>query len=105
MSKSISNIATYQIGSIVKIKTSFMGEPVGVKAFVYEHYSGGGLSVITENGKDLGGFSVDDQMDHLEYYSDSGKTYHFKNVMQLHDDFRSGIFTPFFKIPKYERRK
>lgn len=96
---------TYQIGTIVTVSGGFMNEPEGVKAFVYEHYGqDGGISLITENGKDLGGFSLEEQDTYLKYYTDTGMTYHFKNVMQLYADWRAGIFKPFFLIPQHTPR-
>lgn len=91
-----SNIASYQIGTLVKVNRSFMGEPEGVIALVYEHYGAGGLSLITQNGKDLGGFSVEDQDLFLEYWRDTGLVYRFENVMQLNEDWRKGVFKIFF---------
>ncbi len=95
---------TFQVGTIVTLKVSFMGEPIGTKCFVYENYgTDGGLSIISENGKDIGGFAYDEQH-YLEYWNDSGKYYRFTNVMQLHDDFRKGLFKEFFILPKYQKR-
>lgn len=98
------NYPTFSIGTIVILKASFLGEPIGTKAFVYEHYSNGGLSIITENGCDLGGFSVEEQGKYLDYYADTQKHYHFTNVITLANDFRNGVFTEFFKLAKYKSR-
>ncbi len=101
----IINIPTFQVGTIVTLKVSFMDEPIGTKCFVYEHYgTQGGLSIISENGKDIGGFSLDEQADYLEYYSDTGKYYNFKNVLTLYEDWRNGIFKEFFNMPQYKTR-
>lgn len=90
------DFATYQIGTLVKVNASFMDEPEGVISYVYEHYTGGGISLITQNGVDLGGFSPKEQSMYLEYWRDTGRVYHFKNVIQLAYDWRSGIFKPLF---------
>lgn len=92
-----SNIPIFQIGTIVRLKASFMNEPIGTLCCVYEHYGKeGGLSIISINGRDIGGFTVNEQMQYLEYEHDNNLTYYFKNVMQLYDDFRKGIFNQFF---------
>lgn len=95
----------FSLGSLVTINTSFCDEPVGVIAYVYEEYgSEGGISLITQNGRDLGGFSLDEQSRYLQYYGDTGQVYHFKNVTQLANDWSSGVFKPFFdNVEKFKR--
>lgn len=95
---------TFQVGTIVRLKVSFMNEPIGTKCFVYENYGNeGGISIISENGKDIGGFSFEEQ-NYLEYWSDTGKYYSFKNVMTLYEDWRNGVFKEFFNLPQYKTR-
>jgi hypothetical protein len=96
-------LAMFQVGTIVTLKMEILGNPKGVKGFVYECYKNGGISVITEKGTDLGGFSLDEQMNMLSYYTDTGKHYAFRSVMYLADDFRNGLFNEFFTLPKYIR--
>lgn len=100
----------YSVGNLVTLKASFLGEPVGVIAFVYEEYgTAGGISLITQNGRDLGGFSLEEQWRWVEWYGDTGKVYHFKNVIDLGNDWRRGYFKPIFdyvekfKISLHER--
>jgi hypothetical protein len=89
----------YYIGDIVKINRPFMGEPAGTKAFVYEEYDfgeGHGVSLITENGEDLGGFSEEEQKNFLEKVGKSSLNYEFVSVMRLANDFRQGYFAEAF---------
>lgn len=99
----------FSLGSLVTVKTSFMNEPAGVVAYVYENYdkpSISGISLITQNGVDLGGFSLKEQQQYLEYYGDTGKCYHFKNVTQLAADWRAGVFKPIFdNLEKFKHTK
>lgn len=91
----------YKIGDIVKIKSSFLDEPVNVLGYVYEEYNlagnrnndwgWNGVSIITENGVDLGGFSADEQKQYLEFVRKSGYHYSFANVIKLDRDFNTQI--------------
>lgn len=76
----------YTVGDIVCVTSSFLGEPANVRAYVYDEYNvswGHGVSIITEDGVDLGGFSDAEQDEYLEFVRKSGHYYSFKNVMQL----------------------
>ena len=89
-------------GCIVKLKESFLNEPIGTLAYVYENYSLGegrwnGVSLITENGVDLGGFSEREQVDYLEAISQTGYRYRFINMIQLGEDYEKGVFTDVFE--------
>lgn len=92
-----------KVGDIVQINSSFMGEPVGVLAYIYETYQDfdqptlKGVSVITKNGKDLGGFSVEEQKTYLQFVRESGVDYEFKNVLQLDRDWAEGKLQRAFK--------
>ena len=88
----------YSVGDIVKLKMPIMGEPTGTKAFVYEEYrlDGNGVSLITENGEDLGGFSEEEQKDFLEKVGKSDLDYRFISVLRLADDFDKGYFAEAF---------
>jgi hypothetical protein len=91
---------TFTLGSLVTINTEFLGEKAGTVCYVYEHYKPyteyTGISLITENGVDLGGFNVDEQDEYLEYAGDTGMCYNFNNVIQLKRDWDEGLFADFF---------
>ena len=89
----------FKVGDIVKMKVSFLNEPVGTKAYVYEVYNIGreqGVSIITENGIDIGGFSGDEQWKYLEFVSHSGFYYEFRSVSWLAVDWNNGVFDNIF---------
>lgn len=89
----------FTVGDIVKVRSSFLGEVDNVLAYVYECYAIGdheGVSIITENGVDLGGFSTYEQSQYLEFIRKSNHLYQFKNVIQLDRDFESQIKPLFF---------
>ena len=93
------NLNLLSIGDLARLKMPILGEPAGTLAVVYEHYLIGqsaGVSLITENGVDLGGFSTAEQYTSLERLGTTGMAYQFTNVMNLATDFRRGMFT--FKV-------
>lgn len=93
----------FQVGVIVKINASFLNEPAGVLGYVYENYDKPGMtgvSIITQNGVDLGGFSLDEQIKYLEQVGDTGMVYNFKNVIALDRDFDQHIKPLFQKFLK-----
>lgn len=88
----------YRVGDVVKLNRSFLGEPEGTLAYVYEEYDldGEGVSIITENGVNLGGFSASpwpdepltsEQADYLTFVRHTNYPYIFTNVVQLDRDF------------------
>lgn len=89
-----------KVGDIVKVTSSFMGEPANTLAYVYEKYQLGGdepgISLITENGVDLGGFSAEEQSQWVTFVKHSGFYYQFKNVLQLDRDWSAGVFSGVF---------
>ncbi len=87
------------VGTVVKVTTSFMNEPAGVHGIIYESYNHShseGVSVITQNGTDLGGFSKSEQEKFLQVITHFPMDYRFTNAIQLAEDFRSGRFTHYF---------
>lgn len=86
-----------QVGDIVIVTTSFLGNPENMLGFVYETYTDfdnskkNGVSIILENGCDLGGFSYKEQQMYLSFVRKSGFNYEFKNVTKLRNDFHSKI--------------
>ena len=91
-----------KIGDVVTVNRSVLSEPNGVKAVVYEVYpdfddpARQGVSLLTENGKDLGGFSYEEQRLYLSFVRSTGFRYKFESVGKLYADVRSGAFRPVF---------
>lgn len=89
-----------EVGDIVRIET---GPDEGQLAIVYELYQDfsdktkKGVSLITEDNRDLGGWSFEEQGDHLEVVYRSGLEYEFKNCAQLHFDALGGAFRDSFQ--------
>ncbi len=91
-------ITRYQLGDVVRTRTSFLDSPAGSRAVVYERYQGGGISILTEAGKDLGGFSLEDQDRYLDFlYHIDGFAYEFRSVHYLDRDWRAGVFMGVFR--------
>lgn len=95
-----------KIGNLVRIKGD---SPVGPAiAFVYDTYqdfddkSQTGVSLITKEGRDTGGWSKEEQDKYLEFIEDSGCIYKFRNVIQLDRDFNDGIFNSVFAKFKFD---
>jgi hypothetical protein len=95
----------FQVGTIVKVNGP-LDDHKGL-AYVYECYDRPGLSgisIITEDGRDLGGYNLEEQAEYLEYYGDTGMVYNFKNVSQLAADFLT-VIKPLFSQIKFPRSK
>src|SRR5574343_826814 len=91
----------FQVGDLVKRKQITLDEPIGTIGYVYEEYQFGdhhGVSVITENGVDTGGWSIDEQEIFLEFYKHTSFIYRFENVINLDRDYENGIFNEVFGI-------
>ena len=90
------------IGDIVLIKPKSPSGG-GQLAYVYDTYADfdlageRGVSLITEDGNDTGGWSKKEQEQFLEYARYSGFGYAFENVMKLDRDFQNGVFDKVFK--------
>lgn len=86
-----------RVGDIVRVIPTFLGNPENMLGFVYETYTDfddatkKGVSIILENGSDLGGFSYKEQQKYVVFVRKSGFNYEFKNVTKLRDDFDSKI--------------
>jgi len=87
----------YPIGTVITIGAECVGNPVGAKGVVFEHYTIGGtpgLSVIFENGRydGFGEFCVEAfglrKVTTTRYL----QNYEFISVLQLQDDFERGFF-------------
>ncbi len=84
------------VGDIVLVKPSFLSNPANSYGFVYEIYPRGkelgyGVSIILENGCNLGGFSPDEQSKYLSFVCSSDVDYTFANVTKLQRDFNNVI--------------
>jgi hypothetical protein len=90
---------SHQIGDVVRLSPAFHS----ILAFIYhtyddfDHRGKQGVSVITESGADLGGFSYDEQKEHMALVYSSGKQYEFRGVIWVDRDFKSGSFDSVFK--------
>jgi len=91
-----------QNGDLVRIKRSFIGSKPNCLGYVYDTYpdfddsSKTGVSIITDDGIDLGGFSYREQKEFLEFVSHTDLLYNFKNVIKLSNDFDEGYFKDVF---------
>lgn len=91
----------YQVGDIV----SLSGFGKGL-AIIYEVYDGTdfdgskyqGISLLTRSGRDLGGFSWEDQEQFCSLIHRTGFNYKFENVLKLDRDFRAGVFDKYFNF-------
>lgn len=67
---------------------------------VYDRPGLSGISLITQNGVDLGGFSIKEQEQFLNYYGDTGQVYRFVSVTRLAIDWQNGVFKFFSENPQ-----
>lgn len=90
------------LGDVVYVRE---GAPMGgEKAYVYDTYPDFddktklGVSLITESGRDTGGWSWEEQKQWLTYIGRSAMgDYQFENVIKLSQDFQNGVFARAFK--------
>lgn len=94
-----------KVGSIVRLMTDFPA--VGGKkddiAVVYYIYDDGdncdpGISIITTDGNDLGGFSCVEQEAFLNYLGETNFEYEFKNMIRMQYDLSEGKFEDVFRV-------
>lgn len=93
------NLNIYRVGQLVRLKMAVLGEPIGTVCYVYEAYMIGreaGVSLITQNGVDLGGFSTQEQAQFLIHVYDTDFYYTFRSVTWLAADFNQGFFDSVF---------
>ena len=89
-----------KVGTIVKLKVACLGNVDGTKGVVFYNY-GDGFQAIFKNGS-YDGFSLQskmvDGMIEADYFleeigfDEKLSNYQFKNVIQVSNDFRSGVF-------------
>lgn len=91
-----------KVGDLVKIDSRFRNQNDSGIGLVYEVYedfddeSKHGVSVLTQEGKDLGGFSFEEQGLYLEVLKSTGMCYEFENVVKLANDYATGRMDKFF---------
>jgi hypothetical protein len=91
-----------KLGDIVRVNRSFIGSTPNCLAYVYEEYtdfddsSKHGVSIITEDGINIGGFSYEEQKLYLEFVKESGIDYKFENVIQMDRDFDKTMLNKIF---------
>jgi hypothetical protein len=94
------NLNLYSVGDVVRVRTSFGSSPAGSLAYVYESYrssvDSAGVSLITDQGIDLGGFCTQEQAEYLEPYATTNFYYSFRSVIRLADDWNRGAFAQLF---------
>ncbi len=52
---------------------------------IFDDPANAGVSIILKDGKDLGGFSYEEQQEYLDFISDTAFMYEFKNVVKLYE--------------------
>lgn len=84
-----------QVGTVVKLKVSCLGNEAGTRGVCFHVYQLGDLppggQVIFENGN-YDGFSVDEQEQFLEIIENTSFRYEFKHVIKLGQDFEASVF-------------
>ena len=93
-----------EVGDVVALNMPMLGCEIGTRGVVYETYKDfddknlKGVSVIFENGN-YDGFSAEEQGVMLvkeNVFPYQKKSYEFKNVMKLSEDFRAGYWDDIF---------
>lgn len=92
-----------KVGTIVTLKQAMLGEEQHSPGVVFNVYDGGVQVIFMDGGYD--GFSDDEQKDFLIEVGDDERTadYCFRHVMQMSDDYESGMWNHVFQNKKYRR--
>ena len=95
-----------QVGTIVKLKIDCLNNKTGTLGMVFYDY-GDGFQVIFENGKYDGfhteGYFANTKQTEADFilekvgFESSLSGYKFKNVLQVEQDFRNGLFNIIWK--------
>jgi hypothetical protein len=85
------------VGTVVKLLFPCLGNEAGTYGVGFNDYDDG-CQVIFKNGN-YDGFSLDEQKDLLLKvgFDYEVAEYNFRNVMQLSEDFRKGVFDSIWK--------
>lgn len=85
------------VGNLMKLKRNCLGNSIGTIGVVFNDY-GSGIQVIFPNGK-YDGFGIDDMDNWIDQvgHSSDHELYEFKNVMQVSQDFKNGLWNSVFK--------
>jgi hypothetical protein len=91
---------TYPVGTIVKLKLEMLGNPEGSLGVAFNDH-GEGTQFIFKNGN-YDSFSIEEQEMFVEHvgFDETISMYPFTNVIQLSNDFASGMFTKVFNQDK-----
>jgi hypothetical protein len=94
---------THPVGTIVKLKLEMLGNPKDSLGVAFNDY-GDGTQFIFANGN-YDGFSIEEQEMFVEHvgFDESVAKYKFTNVIQLSNDFASGMFNTVFVHDKFLR--
>lgn len=86
-------VSRYSVGDVLRTTAAILDCPAGARAVVYDMYEYAGVSILTEDGNDLGTFSFVEQESFFEFlYHPAGFSYEFSSINQLYRDFYRGVF-------------
>lgn len=92
-----------RLGYLVRTKQRFGFQPAGTLCLVYDEYDfqgRSGVSLITRDGVNLGGFGYSEHDQFFGYVKHTGFKYLFTNNAQLQMDWNNGVFIKFFESNK-----
>lgn len=88
-----------QVGDLVVINAIIGENEIGSVGLVYERFpteTGDGVSVILQNGHDIGGFSPEEAQEYLAYSVSTDLQYTYESPQKLMEDYRMGHFDEVF---------
>ena len=84
----------FRVGDIVKVDKRFNHQKL--KGYIYDEYQGHdkqkGVSILLSNQQDLGGFSPEEQRDHITFVEHLSPVYPYQHTAQLQHDIQEGWF-------------
>jgi hypothetical protein len=91
------------VGTIVRLMTPMLGEELHAVGVVFYDYGDGCQVMFMDGGYD--GFSESEQKDYLQEIGFDERTadYRFRNVMQVSDDYESGMWNHVYNDKRYRK--
>lgn len=91
---------TYPVGTIVKLKLEMLGNPGGSLGVAFNDFTTGTQFIFANGNYD--GFSIEEQEMFVDRagFDEKVAEYKFTNVIQLSNDFASGMFNTVFNQKK-----
>lgn len=93
----------FKVGHLIRLNKRIGFIAAGTLCLIYDRYSfpgREGLSVITKDGVNIGGFGIDEMHLIFSFVRNSFFQYNYANNTQLKMDWKDGMFKTAFEVAK-----